>query len=477
MRVRRLPEVLMVAGLAGVLGVGTALLVERGGSGRSPQPASGTTSSTTTVAPPPPAGPAPFDVQVVELQPFSAVLSWRTASPTIGQVAVGTPLLGPVRAIRATPPSRRHAVPLERLSFGHTFRAWITSTDGEGNSAGATVDLSPPAPSTPLSAAAAGGSIRLDGKPWFPFMAWGQCSTFYDSGLAAGITLFAHNPCGGLEEQLRGLGGRALSAGADGDEGADGQVVGAFYPDEADAHGVVGAALAPPSSGLAFLTLPNHFYSGAAALPQGRDMYPGLISRADVVGFDLYPLQEWCEPDRLADVEAAQRELVVLAAGKPTFQWIEASGMKCPNAPRVEITPATVRAESWLAIIGGAHGLGFFPASWTGDVETAIRRVGDEVGVLAPALLSHAVPVEVDPSAPVRASSWTGPGSVLVAAVNTSRAAVRATLRAPGLDGRTFGVVGESRRIVSTDESLSDEFGPLAVHLYVAPRQSVAPDP
>ena len=84
--------------------------------------------------------------------------------------------------------------------------------------------------------------------------------------------------------------------------------------------------------GLSFLTLTNHFYTGAAALPWGRGIYPPLIAKADVVGFDLYPLQEWCKPERMADVFYAQRELVNLAAGKPTFQWIEANDWKCHGA-------------------------------------------------------------------------------------------------------------------------------------------------
>jgi hypothetical protein len=47
-----------------------------------------------------------------------------------------------------------------------------------------------------------------------------------------------------------------------------------------------------------FLPLSNHFFSGADPLPQGRSMYPGLIATSDMIGFDLYPLQGWCRPDR-----------------------------------------------------------------------------------------------------------------------------------------------------------------------------------
>jgi hypothetical protein len=121
---------------------------------------------------------------------------------------------------------------------------------------------------------------------------------------------------------------------------------------------LTGAKLPQPPPGGArvrFFTLTNHFYSGAAPLANGRAIYAGLVAKVDVVGFDLYPLQGWCLPERLADVFWSQRELVQLAKGRPTYQWIEAAGMRCPNGPTA-VTPATTCAESFLAIAGGSHG-------------------------------------------------------------------------------------------------------------------------
>src|SRR5205085_11717993 len=176
-------------------------------------------------------------------------------------------------------------------------------------------------------------------------------------------------------------GGKALSVGALGDDTSTTGtgLIGWFYRDEADAAGVVPAAMQPPPSGISFLTLTSHFYSGAAPLPQGRAMYPGLIAKASVVGFDLYPLQNWCQANRLVDVYAAQRELVALAPDKPTFQWIEVTRLRC-DWPGLAVTGATVRAESFLAIAGGAHGLGFFPGQgWTGEVGAGMAGVAHDV--------------------------------------------------------------------------------------------------
>jgi hypothetical protein len=54
-------------------------------------------------------------------------------------------------------------------------------------------------------------------------------------------------------------------------------------------------------------------------------------------------------------------------------------------------------------------------------------------------------------------------------AVNPTRRAVRATMTAPGLAGRSVDVLGENRSLSAAGDSLTDGFAPLAVHLYVAP--------
>ena len=87
--------------------------------------------------------------------------------------------------------------------------------------------------------------------------------------------------------------------------------------------------------------------------------------------------------------------MTIYAPGKPTFQWIETSKMtgECPS---LQITPAIVNAETWLAITGGACGIGYFTNSWTGDVwdrwsfdpgsRSSSQRRSARVQKLAPAL-------------------------------------------------------------------------------------------
>ena len=318
------------------------------------------------------------------------------------------------------------------------------------------------------SGSVADGRLLVNGAPVFPLIAWQQCPDQWAPNLEQGITLFAGNPCTGLGSLLNWVGGRALAVGTSDDAATTGGsgLIGWFYPDEADGRGIDAASLpAAPAAGARFLTLTGHFYSGSAPLPGGRGMYPALIAAADVVGFDLYPLQEWCRPDRVAEVFDAQRELVALAPGKPTFQWIEVREMKCPQ---VQVTQATIRAESWLAIAGGAHGLGFFPNDWGAQVGGTIHAIAQRVKQLEPALLQPLIPVEVVGAPSVRASARELNGALYVIAVNGGTTAADATLTVPGLANRTVQILGGDAERTAKDGELSDALPPLGVRIYVA---------
>src|SRR5207245_2359931 len=205
-----------------------------------------------------------------------------------------------------------------------------------------------------------GGTIAVDDRTSFPTAVWAQCSDMFASNINDGINLFMGDGCADDSELPGRLGGRAYSVvKADGPE-VDGRgVLGWYYPDEWDAFlkGTVKRAdlqaniPAPRTGRISFLTLTNHFYSRANPLPEGKGMYPVLFSIPDVVGFDLYPLQVWCRP-AFGDLFDAQQELHNVTGGKPTFQWIEVAKMEhpCNRDPQLDPTPATVQAETWLAI-------------------------------------------------------------------------------------------------------------------------------
>jgi len=309
-------------------------------------------------------------------------------------------------------------------------------------------------------------------------MLWASCASDVGSELAQGINVFMGNGCGSDADLVNALGGRGYavvnSAGAD-QEGPG--VLGWFYPDEWDAH--LGGSvkrdelnaniIAARSGRISFLTLTNHFYSRASALPQGKGMYPTLYSIPDVIGFDLYPLQTWCRP-AFDDVSNAQAELHAASGGKPTFQWIEAAAMEHPcNAhPELNPTAATVRAETWLAIIGGADGIGYFPNSWSPEIGDEISRSSWQIKELAPALLG--APASATSDTPdVRVAARELNGALYMIAVNMSASPVTANIHLLSLGERTAEVFGEERSVTAQGDSLVDQFAPLDVHIYVVP--------
>jgi hypothetical protein len=345
---------LLVLGALLLAGVLLAVFLGRGGETAAPTTVpsgSQTVPSRSQTVPPPPVPatttappPAPGPLRANAVGPFSATVEWAGGAPP-ARVAYGLPELGPT----LWAPMSGGRATLTGLRFSTAYRVWA----GEG-----TLDLtSAPAPDSPV-AAIGGGSVLLDGEPFFPLLVLAQCGQNFDAGLAARISVFVENGCGGIAPQSATLAGRALSVTSAEEAGIGGPgVIGWYYPDEPDLKGIAPEAL-PQFPSLAatgrlrVLTLSNHAYSRTDALPAGRGVYPGLVAPSDLVGLDLYPLQEFCNADWLPDVARAQQELVALAAGRPTFQWIEARSWRCPKPP-LDVTPATIRAESWLAVAGG----------------------------------------------------------------------------------------------------------------------------
>jgi hypothetical protein len=450
--------VLVGSGLL-LLGVVAAILLVRGGGERkavSTAPATTAAPPATTTAPPvttaPPAGPI-GNVSVEQVGATGARITWTATGPV--RVAYGP--AGQPPTLWASPSGS--SVTLGGLSIGGSYDVHLSAAGGE-----TTVTVHQAAPSSAVGSIG-GGDVLLDGQPFFPLLVYGQCPGAVAGVLDLGINLFTNNNCGGTADLAAAVSGHALTLAQPSEGSVAGPVIGTNLPDEADGHGITGASL-PGGTGLRFLTLTNHFYSGAAPLPIGRGVYPGLIAKADVIGFDLYPLQNWCRRDALPAVYDAQRELVRLAAGKPTYQWIETGHMDCPDTPDLHVSPDVLRAEAWLAIAGGARGLGFFPIGWTGDIGEAIQKVALDVQALGPALLAASAPASAD--GVVKAGARRLGGALYVFAVNPTFGPTPATVSVPGLGGRALQVLGEGRTVTPTGDTFSDSFGPLAVHLYVA---------
>jgi hypothetical protein len=317
-------------------------------------------------------------------------------------------------------------------------------------------------------------ALVVAGQPLFPRMVWKQCPWAYPQSLAGGVNVFMGTGCGNVEAQMSTLHGKAYAVLDVSHRGPEWRsLIGFHQLDEADEHveKPEDLPLLPPSKAsrrVTFLTLTNHFYSHSAPLPQGRGMYPGLIARAEMIGFDLYPLQVWCRRKALHDVFEAQRELVILAKGKPTFQWIEAGPMN--QCGGLDPSAALVRAETWLAIAGGARGIGWFPDVWSPSIGAEISRLSAEIEALAPALLAEEGSATVSPAdSPIRAGVRRLNGATYVIAVNSWLDAATAKIRVPGLATGAVRVWGENRTVPVRDGVLRDSIRGLRARIYVAP--------
>jgi hypothetical protein len=428
---------------------------------------------------PDPKPPAALAISNVDIQTSesSAHVDWQTNLPSVTQGAYS---LGTTPALwtPASPSDVDHETVFTSLAPSTQYTLWLQALDEWGRTATAEVQVSTAAPgqATTATATTDGGAILVGDQPFFPRALWDTCPSDVPKRMLDGINLFMGNACGNESSLLTKLRGQAFSVADASSNLTDVRgLIGWYYPDELDARlpapvsatTLKNLAVDPPDGMLSFLTLTNHFYSGAAPLPQGRDFYPELSALANVVGFDLYPLQNWCRDDRFAAVYHAQRELESLSNGKPTYQWIEVRRMDCPGGI-LDPTPQTVEAETWLAIAGGADGIGYFPNNWSDAVGAEIRDLNGTIQELAPALLGDTVAADSNQD-PVLVGARTLNGAVYVIAVNSGTTPVEAQIHAPGLGGRTIDVLDEGRKVTaSTDDVITDSFAPLAVHIYVA---------
>jgi hypothetical protein len=341
-------------------------------------------------------------------------------------------------------------------------------------------------PHATAQAAVVGQRVAVRGKPFFPVMLIDQCG----AGDAArahqlGINLIINESCPGIssDAQLQRLKGSTLGVLPIARRDARGRgLAGWSFPDEPEGNGWTPDRLEqehPYARGsndglLSFLTTgPGFFhapYTHAVAAPAVYGRYARL---ADIAGFDLYPLGH-CSTD-LGAVYDAQVAFQRLAGAMPTFQWIETGPIKPTYCGGFQMQPAELRAEVWLAVAGGARGIGYFTHTWSpehasfdvsANLQHELARVNSLLAAVKPALVGTTVPSAVDTTA-VKVIARRSGGSLYVIAVNASRSPINAKIHVPGLATRAVSVFGERRTVAAGDARFSDAFRPLAVHVYV----------
>ncbi len=438
------------------------------------------------VVPPPPPVVAD-DLEIDETAPYSVVVTFTTDQDVAGVVGFGSD--GPVN-YASDGVGRVHRIELVGLVPDTAYVVEVVSHTGEDRP-----ELTFATDERPLTPVASieSGVVELDDQPFFPVTAYGACASQVERLLDAGVNVFGWDHTCGREpedilDSIFALDERAYWTlpWDDRDLETDG-MIGFTQTDEPDGLGLSPSVLPDidEPGKVTFMTLTQHFAPGTGDLPwQYPGYYEGFVPKADILGVDFYPLQGLCSPEKLALNHDVQFELVRLAGGKPTLQWIETAEMNCPGRADAAITDQTLRAEMLLAIAGGANGLGLFPSRLGRSAAVAARDTLDLIEQAWPMLLTPRIPVEIggDGASVVRASARSGGGATMLVVANSSPTQSAAVeLRVQGVaDEQVFVSVDDDRESTPVEGVVRLQLEPLEAHILVAAppgvSKSAAPD-
>ena len=211
-------------------------------------------------------------------------------------------------------------------------------------------------------------------------------------------------------------------------------------------------------------------WDGRGSCTGETTMYPAYAQGADILSFDIYPVNSNLP---LTAVATGVDNLRSWGGGKPVYAFIETTAIQGGAGP----TPTEIKAETWLAIIHGARGTEYFchvfKPTFVEDgclaptIAAALKAQNGQLLALAPVLNSPSVGgTRVSAGQRVDEMTKRYGADTYVFAVNTSPTSTTATFTLPGTHGATAVAIGEKRRIPFRSGTFSDRFGGYATHLY-----------
>ncbi|MBI3855325.1 MAG: hypothetical protein HY293_06505 [Planctomycetes bacterium] len=362
-----------------------------------------------------------------------------------------------------------------------------------------------PAPLDPIQKVEIGKNreILVNGKPFFPLMSWAQSPRRFPLLRSLGFNAFcggkAKEYCDaakkaggyampGFDEALKGH--AALLAWTQGDEPDLGFDKGKPRKTAEDVVEAYKRLRGKDDTRPVFQNLTSCFMeSGPDAGKRTRDerkAYYGVLAEgADLFGFDIYPIYGWNKDKDLVWVADGVRDLRELAGPrKPVIAFIETSkGSKWIGADRQkDVKPEHTRAEVWMAILRGATGIAYFTHAWVPEftefrpddaMQKELQRLNGQITRLAPVLLGEPAKAKVTVSftgglkGDLLAREHEGRIHLFANNLDMDGKSGSATFAVEELKkGTKIEVIDEGRQIAAGDGTFSDEFGPLALHLY-----------
>ena len=395
---------------------------------------------------------------------------------------------------------------LQSSDAGHTIRVTVTATNsgGSGHATSASVG-----PVTAQSGGGGGGTSPNPGNglstdpSFFPIGVWDQTPSVNASNYAAiGVNTFVGQYDGNDSADLQA----AKNAGmyvisqqdSTGLSDANNSAIKAWQslPDEPDAaqpdgSGGYGPCVSPSET----VSTYNHTKAADPTRPVylnlsrgvadtgwvGRgsctgqtSLYPQYAQGADIVSFDVYPVNDGLP---LSILGIGVDNLRQWAGAKPLYAFVETTPYSSGNSAP---TPAQVKAETWLELIHGANGIEYFchilsPSfSEAGcltlsAIKAQMQADDAQIKSLAPVLNS---PVLTSGTATVSAGfrvdslTRTYGGSTFLFAEAVDANGGSATFTVPTLSSGTVTVLAENRTLSLANGQFTDAFSGYGVHLY-----------
>jgi hypothetical protein len=210
----------------------------------------------------------------------------------------------------------------------------------------------------------------------------------------------------------------------------------------------------------------------------GASWYHQYVKGANWITSDLYPVNSG-QSDDLEVIGQEVTQLRQLAGSRPVFVFIESGAFAAGNPV---ITPDQFRGEVWEAIIHGARGIFYFPVQVTPHfkydvtppaVAAEMTRQDATITKLAGVLQGtiNPRPVSATAPSPLQVAWRSSAGHSYFFVLNLSPTAVsHQTIALSGIGSATSATVyGENRTVPISSNTITDNFGPYAVHIYQVP--------
>jgi hypothetical protein len=237
-------------------------------------------------------------------------------------------------------------------------------------------------------------------------------------------------------------------------------------------------------------------------------IYPAYAKGCDLLGSDTYPIYGTGSFGRILEPAQGTAEMRAFAKpGQPLYAWIETNrgSQWITPAKQPEVKPEHTRFETWGCIINGATGIAYFTHKWVEPdgrknymqfapkedpaMKAELKRLNAQITRLSSAILADAAKVKIEMKLAGDGADLTSHfkatklgGDLYIFAQNTDLGpnpeklqqfdpikprAGKAAISVAGLKaGAKIEAVDEHRSITAEEGTFSDDFAPLAEHIY-----------